>query len=90
MSWPSSRGCVANEWRRVWGWRALGETSLPDRRVPECALQDGLMQVVAVALPGDPIKMDSRGAWTRPRLRLPPIADGPCRRAPLAVDAGRL
>lgn len=57
MSWPSSRGCVANEWRRVWGWPP-GETSLPDRRVPECAPQDGLVQVVAVALPGDPIKVD--------------------------------
>jgi len=30
------------------------------------------------------------GSGTRPRLRIPPIADGPCRRAPLAVDAGRL
>jgi hypothetical protein len=40
------------------GAGALGETSLPDRRVPEGALQDGLVRVVAVALPGDPIKVD--------------------------------
>jgi hypothetical protein len=38
---------------------ALRETSLPDRRVPECALQDALMEVVAVAL-GDPIRTPER------------------------------
>jgi hypothetical protein len=84
MSGPSSRGCVANEWRRVWAG-ALGETSVPDRRVPECALQDGLVQVVA--LPGDPIKVHPRGAWTRPRLRIPPIADGPM--PTLSLNCGR-
>jgi hypothetical protein len=60
MSWPSSRGCVTNEWRRVWGLARFGESSLPDCRMPECALHDGLVQAVAVALPGDQIKVDPR------------------------------
>jgi len=72
------------------GAGALRATSLPARRVPECALQDGLGQVAAVAPPGDPIKVDPWGAWTHGRLCLPPIADGPCRRAPLPVDPSRL
>lgn len=37
--------------------RAWGDL-LPDRRLPESALQDGLVQVVEVALPSDPIKVD--------------------------------
>jgi len=57
MSWPSSRGCVANKWRRVWAWCAWGDL-LARHCVPQCALQDGLVQVVAVALPGAPIKVD--------------------------------
>ena len=37
---------------------ALEEATLPDRRVPERVLQDSPVKVVAVALPGDPIKAD--------------------------------
>ena len=64
------------------GLARLRETSLQDRSVLECALQDGLMQMVAMALTCDPINVDPGASSIHPRLRLPPIPDGPCRRAP--------
>jgi hypothetical protein len=66
---------------------ALGETSPPDRRVPEWRAAG---RSRAGGGGGDPIKMEP-GA---PGLALDCVcrrfADGPCRRAPLAVDGSRL
>ena len=57
MSWLPSRGWSGTRGGGS-GAGAVGETSLPARRVADCAPQDGLVQTVAGALPGDPIKVD--------------------------------
>jgi hypothetical protein len=58
MSWPVLEGMRREQVTEGVGLVRLGETSLPDHCVPQCALQDGLVQVAAVALPGAPIKVD--------------------------------
>ncbi len=93
---PGACGCrglsrldaSSNEWRRD-----VGLDPLPHRRVPECALQDGLVQVVA--LPGDTIKVDPGAPGLaldsvhhQPR-RAMPTRSFSCGRGPTVACGGR-
>jgi hypothetical protein len=54
MSWLSSSRWVAKEWRRVWNARGADG-------ILHCALENGLVEMVAAPLPGDAIHIESGG-----------------------------